>query len=93
MYLGRIVEQAPAARIFAEPRHPYTQALLEAVPQPTPGRRRRRAKLKGTVQSQTELPRGCPFADRCPRVEARCLDEAPELRAVDDGHLAACHFA
>ena len=93
MYLGRIVEQAPVDRIFADPRHPYTQALLEAVPQPTPGRRRRRAKLKGTVPSQTELPQGCAFAARCPRAEARCLAEAPELRVMGDGHRAACHFA
>ena len=93
MYLGQIVEQGPAAQIFADPRHPYTQALLEAVPQPVPGRRERRVKLAGTVPSQTERAPGCPFAERCPRAEARCIAEAPDLRTVGAAHQAACHFA
>lgn len=93
MYLGRIVEQAPTAALFRQPAHPYTQALLDAVPQVGAGRRRRRVKLQGGVTTQTRLPTGCAFAARCPRVEARCHSEAPALRTVAPGHVAACHFA
>ncbi len=93
MYLGRIVEQGAARELFARPGHPYTQALLDAVPQPVPGRRRDRVRLKGSVASQTEETPGCPFADRCPAVADRCLKEAPALRDIAPGHKAACHFA
>ena len=93
MYLGRIVEQGPTRALFARPVHPYTQALLDAVPQPVPGRRkRRRLRIEGAVTSQTALARGCAFADRCPRVEARCKTETPDLVEVEPGHRAACHL-
>ena len=93
MYLGGIVEQGPARDLFARPAHPYSQALLDAVPQPDPTRRRQeRRRLKGTVTSQTARPTGCPFAERCPRVEARCRAEAPPLREIAPGRRAACHF-
>ena len=92
MYLGRIVEQGPTARIFADPRHPYTQALLSAIPRPDPKRRSRRAPEQAApvVEASTG---GCPFAPRCPRAEARCRSEAPLLRPLDGDHTAACHFA
>ncbi len=92
MYLGRIVEQGPTRQLFANPAHPYTQALLDAVPQPVPGRKRDKVRLKGTVGSQTEQAGGCPFADRCPKAESRCRDGVPELREVAPGQKAACHL-
>jgi peptide/nickel transport system ATP-binding protein len=92
MYLGRVVERAPTARIFARPLHPYTQALLDAVPQAVPGRKPKMA-LAGGVASQTAIAPGCAFADRCPRVAARCRTERPALRAIETEHFAACHFA
>jgi len=92
MYLGRIVERGPSARLFERALHPYTRALLDAVPQAVPGRRPKPA-LGGTVTSQTEIAAGCAFADRCPRVQARCRAERPELRTIEASHVAACHFA
>ncbi len=92
MYLGRIVEQAPTAEIFANPQHPYTKALLEAAPRLGRGRRRRRGSLSGNVVSQTEAITGCVFAARCPLAEARCFDTVPEYRAVGPDHQAACHL-
>jgi peptide/nickel transport system ATP-binding protein len=95
MYLGRIVEQGGTADIFRRAAHPYTRALLAAVPRPAPpaaGTRRRRA-LAGAVTSQTRLGAGCAFADRCPRAAERCRAEAPALRELAPGHRAACHFA
>ena len=93
MYLGQIVEQAPVAQVFSTPRHPYTKALLAAVPQPVAGRRRRRSKLRGGVTSQMSRAVGCPFADRCPEVASRCHSESPELRSVAENHRVSCHFA
>ncbi len=91
MYLGRIVEEADTQALFAGPKHPYTRALLEAVPRI--GRRRRRGLLQGGVGSAMADGPGCPFAPRCPQAEAACTAEAPALRPVAEGHVAACHFA
>jgi peptide/nickel transport system ATP-binding protein len=92
MYLGKIVETAPKRNIFAAPRHPYTQALLSAVPVPTPRAARRRIILKGDVPSPTNPPKGCRFHTRCPYVFDRCRREEPEMRLTDDDHFAACHL-
>ena len=93
MYLGQIVELAERRRLFAAPLHPYTQALLAAVPQPDPGAKRRdRIILKGDLPSAIDPPAGCRFHTRCPQAFARCRSEAPPLREVHPGHWAACHL-
>ena len=97
MYFGKIVERAPAADIYALPRHPYTRALLSAVPEPDPRATRQRIVLSGDIPSPAHPPSGCPFHPRCPhpKKNERCRTEAPRLREVppQSGHLAACHFA
>jgi oligopeptide/dipeptide ABC transporter ATP-binding protein len=95
MYLGRFVEEGPAERIFAAPRHPYTRALLSAVPVPDPETRRTRIVLDGEPPSPVRPPPGCPFHPRCPHPakDARCRAEPPPLRTFADGGRAACHFA
>ncbi len=90
MYRGRVVEQGPAAVILRRPAHPYTQALRDAVPRLDPGRRRHKGTRPVEVPG-VPAPGGCAFADRCPRVEARCRVEAPALRAVAADQQAACH--
>jgi peptide/nickel transport system ATP-binding protein len=92
MYLGKIVEVAPKRSIFAAPRHPYTKALLSAVPVPEPGAARQRIILKGDVPSPINPPKGCRFHTRCPHVFERCRTQEPELRLTGDGHFAACHL-
>ncbi len=93
MYLGRIVEIADRPKLFAAPQHPYTEALLSAVPVPDPAvRRKRRIVLSGEVPSPIDPPPGCHFHTRCPLAEARCREEAPPLREVRPGHWAACHL-
>ena len=92
MYLGKIVELAPKKSIFAAPKHPYTEALLSAVPTPEPGARRRRIILKGDVPSPINPPKGCRFHTRCPYAFERCRSEEPVLRALEAQHLAACHL-
>ena len=93
MYLGRIVEDAPVDRLFAAPAHPYTQALIAAVPVPDPTRRRAHTKVRGEPPSPEHPPPGCPFHPRCPRAEAICRTDPPEAIRVESGHLARCHFA
>ena len=93
MYLGRIVEQAPSREIYAAPKHPYTTALLSAIPQPTPGHAHARIMLKGDVPSPANPPSGCHFHPRCQMAQARCATEEPLLRQVEPGHWSACHFA
>jgi peptide/nickel transport system ATP-binding protein len=92
MYLGKIVELAPKRNIFAAPRHPYTKALLSAVPVPEPGAARQRIILKGDVPSPINPPKGCRFHTRCPYVHDRCRMREPELRLTEAGHFAACHL-
>jgi peptide/nickel transport system ATP-binding protein len=92
MYLGKIVEVAPKRAIFAAPRHPYTKALLSAVPVPEPGAARERIILKGDVPSPINPPKGCRFHTRCPYAFDRCRSEEPPLRPTEHGHLAACHL-
>jgi peptide/nickel transport system ATP-binding protein len=92
MYLGRIVELGPKREIFAGSKHPYTAALLSAVPVPEPGAPKRRIILAGDIPSPINLPPGCRFHTRCPHAFERCRSEEPALREVAPGHLAACHL-
>ena len=92
MYLGKIVEMAPRNQIFASPKHPYTKALLSAVPVPDPTARRNPMILKGDVPSPINPPKGCRFHTRCPYVFDRCRSEEPELRQREEGQWAACHL-
>ncbi len=91
MYLGRIVETGRADDVFANPRHPYTRALLSAIPAPSPNVKRERRLLQGDVPSPLAPPAGCHLHTRCPHAQDICGRERPALEAPD-GHLAACHF-
>ncbi len=95
MYLGRAVEIASRQQLFATPAHPYTQALLAAVPVPDPARQRERlfAPVVGDLPSPLAPPPGCRFHTRCPYAAARCREQAPLLRPFGEGHAVACHFA
>jgi oligopeptide/dipeptide ABC transporter ATP-binding protein len=92
MYLGRIVEHTDKATIFATPLHPYTRALMAAVPVADPSIRRNKKHVMGDVPSPINRPTGCHFHPRCPLAEARCLTEEPVLREVQPGHEVACHL-
>ncbi len=94
MYLGRVVELATSEQIYAEPRHPYTEALLSAAPEPDPHAEKRRLILKGDVPSPLDPPSGCAFHPRCPIAEKGLCDrEVPALRSLAAGHEVACHLA
>ena len=92
MYLGRIVELAPRERIFAQPQHPYTEALMAAAPIAAPKARSARLVSEGDVPSPINPPPGCHFHTRCPHAEARCRVDAPPLQEIAPGHVVACHL-
>ncbi len=92
MYLGKIVEYADKQTLFTNPRHPYTEALLSAVPVPNPKLKREKRLLQGDVPSPINPPPGCAFHTRCPYAEARCKVEAPVLRETSPGHGVSCHL-
>jgi oligopeptide transport system ATP-binding protein len=93
MYLGRVVELAPARALVGTPRHPYTQALISAVPVIDPESQRKRIVLPGDVPSPISPPPGCPFHPRCPVAADHCREEIPPLREIAPGHHVACHLA
>jgi oligopeptide/dipeptide ABC transporter ATP-binding protein len=92
MYLGRIVEQADTRSIFTRAQHPYTEALLAAVPVPDPAVKRQKRALQGDVPSPVNPPSGCHFHTRCPYAVARCKEEVPLLREIAPGHHVSCHL-
>jgi oligopeptide/dipeptide ABC transporter ATP-binding protein len=93
MYLGKIVELGSTEQVFRDPQHPYTKALLDAIPYPDPSRRVRAPGLEGEIPSPITPPTGCRFHTRCPVAIERCTTEEPAFTQFDDGHLAACHVA
>ena len=93
MYLGQIVERASAEDLYRDPKHPYTQSLLSAVPVPDPKVRQKRTVLGGDVPSPSNPPSGCPFHPRCPLAEDQCSRNRPTLREIGPNHLAACWLA
>lgn len=91
LYLGQVMELAPCDELYLQPLHPYTQALLSAVPVPEPGLRRARISLRGEIPSPLDPPSGCPFRTRCPKASQLCARQPPMLTEVAPGHWVACH--
>ncbi|HTJ84739.1 MAG TPA: ABC transporter ATP-binding protein [Polyangiaceae bacterium] len=91
MYAGHIVEEAPVAALFADPRHPYTVGLRRSIPSLEGDRKRRLVPIPGMPPSLSHVPKGCPFAPRCPAARADCKETFPEMREVGPGHRVACH--
>ena len=92
MYLGRIVEYTDKKTLFTNPQHPYTEALLSAVPIPDPTIKRKKIILQGDVPSPIKPPSGCHFHTRCPYAEERCRVEVPTLKEIKPGHQVSCHL-
>jgi oligopeptide/dipeptide ABC transporter ATP-binding protein len=92
MYLGKLCEIGPGEAVYREPLHPYTRALLDAVPSPDPAAARAATTIRGEPPSPIHPPSGCRFRTRCPRAQNRCAAEAPALRELATGHAVACHF-
>lgn len=92
MYLGSIMEMAPSVDIYKDPLHPYTQALIAAIPDTDPDNRRRRIPFTGEIPSPIHLPKGCPFHLNCTKKIDKCAVEKPVLREVEEGHMCACHL-
>lgn len=92
MYLGAAVEEGPSEAVFSRPRHPYTQALIAAIPEPDPEYGRPRVTLRGEIPSPSDLPSGCRFRTRCIHARARCAAEEPAMETTEDGVSVACHF-
>ncbi len=93
MYLGRIVESGPKNKLFKNPLHPYTQALISAVPTPDPSRKRKKLSLRGDVPSPLSPPTGCTFHPRCPLAKKICREDTPVDSVYTPGHVVSCHFA
>jgi len=92
MYLGTLVESAPTRKLFDNPSHPYTKALLSAIPSLDPNDRGKAQKLQGEIPSPANPPPGCKFHTRCPMVEDRCRTEVPQWKELSEDHYAACHL-
>jgi peptide/nickel transport system ATP-binding protein len=93
MYVGKIVELSPVDQLYEKPLHPYTEALLSAVPVPNPKRKKKRVLLTGEVADPANAPSGCAFHPRCAYAQDLCREQVPELREIEPGHLSRCHFA
>ena len=92
MYMGKLCEVGPSEKLYRDPEHPYTQALLSAIPNPDPRAPRQPLQISGDLPSPLDPPSGCRFRTRCPRAQERCAQEEPAMRAVGDDHFVACHF-
>jgi peptide/nickel transport system ATP-binding protein len=93
MYVGRIVEIAPTRKLYQQPQHPYTEALLSSIPKPDPKRKKQRAAITGEIPNPANPPSGCHFHPRCPYAQPVCKVESPPLREITPGQFAACHFS
>jgi len=90
MYLGRIVEMGPTRQVLSNPQHPYTKSLVSVLPVPNPRRQHERVILRGEVPNPIDVPSGCRFHPRCPKIFEACSQTDPDLRQVGEGHTAAC---